>query len=115
MSGMPEIYSEYSEKFQRIHVADILGSIIPGGVDVTIYSEYSDVKQALSTHPVSPTRIKIKRVVECELIIDPMTMKNIHKWLGEKIKAYEEAFGSIPSPEEVQSKMKRKKDGSDLT
>lgn len=109
MAGIPEIYCEYSPNYRRIYVADVLGSIIPGGLEITIYSEYGDVKQALETQPISSTRIKIKRVVECELIINPMEMKGIHKWLEEKIKAYEEAFGPIPSPEEVQSKLKRRK------
>ena len=62
MSGIPEIYAEYSDKFHRIYVADVLGTIIPGGLEVTVYSEQSDVKQALETQPVSATRIKIKRV-----------------------------------------------------
>jgi len=109
MSGIPEIYSEYSDKFRRIYLADVLGNIIPGGLEVIVYSEYGDVKQALEAQPVSAARIKVKRVIECELIINPMEMKNIHKWLEGKIKAYEEAFGPIPSPEEVQSRLKRRK------
>ena len=109
MVGMPKIYSEYSDKFKRIYVADVLGMIMPGGLEVTVYSEQGDVKEALETQPVSANQIKVKRIIECDLIINPMEMKNIHKWLGGKIKAYEEAFGQIPSPEEVQSRLKQRK------
>lgn len=110
MTGIPKIYSEYSDKFKRIYVADVLGTIMPGGLEVTVYSEESDVKEALETQPISSNQIKVKRIIECDLIINPMEMKSIHKWLGTKIEAYEKAFGPIPSPEEVQSRLKRKKD-----
>jgi hypothetical protein len=38
----------------------------------------------------------LKRVVECELIFDPMQMKTFHKWLGTKIEEYENVSGRIP-------------------
>jgi hypothetical protein len=37
-------------------------------------------------------------------------MKSIHKWLEDKIKEYERLFGQIPSPEEVESRARRKPD-----
>lgn len=49
----------------------------------------------------------LKRIVECELIFDPMQMKTFHKWLGTKIEEYEDVFGRIPSPEELQSRTHR--------
>jgi hypothetical protein len=49
----------------------------------------------------------LKRVVECELIFDPMQMKTFHKSLGTKIEEYENVFGRIPSPEELQSRTRR--------
>lgn len=109
MSGIPEISCEHSQTYKRIVVADIIGGIRPMGVSVTIYSEESDFTAALETHPVSSARVKIKRVIECELIINPMEMKSIHKWLGTKIEEYEDMFGTIRSPEEVESSRKREK------
>jgi len=108
MSGIPEIACEYSPSYKRIVVADIIGGIRPIGVSMTVYSEDSDFTAALETHPVSPTRVKIKRIVEVELVINPMELKSIHKWLGEKIKEYEDTFGTIRSPEEIASRQKRK-------
>jgi hypothetical protein len=107
MSGIPEIYSKYSDAYRRIYVADMFGGIVPAGVEAVVYSEERDIEKALESHPVAANRTRIKRTIECELLIDPMQMKSIHKWLGLKIKEFEQAFGNIPSPEEVESRRKR--------
>lgn len=108
MSGIPEITSEYSPTFKQILVADIIGGVRPLGVSITVYSEESDFTAVLETHPISTGRVKIKRIIECELIVNPMEMKSIHDWLGIKIKQYEKTFGRIRSPEEIESSQKRK-------
>jgi len=84
-----------------------LGGIRPSGVEAVIYSEINDIQKVLETQPLSANRVVVKRIIECELVIDPMQMKSIHKWLTTKIKDYEELIGPIPSPEEVQSRQKR--------
>lgn len=109
MSGIPEIKSEYSPTFKKINVNGIFGGVRPSGVEAVIYSELNDIEKVLETQPLSANRTVIKRIIECELIIDPMQMKSIHKWLTEKIKDYEELIGPIPSPEEVESRQKRQK------
>ena len=109
MSGIPEIVSEYSDKFRRIQVSGVFGGVVAGGLEATIYSEQRDIEKVLATAQLAANLTKIKRVIECELIIDPMQMKSIHKWLGKKIGDYEELFSKIPSPEEVQSRSKRSK------
>jgi len=109
MSGIPEIKSEYSPTFKRINVNGIFGGVRPSGVEAVIYSEHNDIEKVLETQPLSANRTIVKRIIECELIIDPMQMKSFHKWLTDKIKDYEELIGPIPSPEEVQSRQKRHK------
>jgi hypothetical protein len=86
---MYRIWGEYSEQYRRIYVADVFGGVSPGGLEVVLYSENRDIQKALETHPVSAARTSIKRIVECKLIIYPMQMKSIHKWLEVKIKEYE--------------------------
>lgn len=108
MSGIPEIESEYSPSYKRINVAGILGGIVPGGVDALLYSEERRADRALETQPPSGNRITIKRTIECGLLIDPMQMKSIHQWLGVKIQEYESVFGHIPSPEEAESRARRR-------
>ena len=106
--GIPEISCKYSDTYKKIVVADVIGGIRPIGVSMTVYSEDSDFTAALETQPVSGGRVKIKRIVEAELVINPLELKSIHAWLGDKIKEYEDAFGPIRSPEEIASRQKRK-------
>lgn len=109
MSNLPEINSEYASDFKRIQVGGVFGGVRSFGVEAVIYSERQDIQKVLETQPLSPQRTVIKRVVECELAIDPMQLKSIHRWLGQKIEEYEKFFGTIPSPEELDSKFKRQK------
>ncbi len=110
MNEIPEIKSDYAQDYKKIYVGGIFGGTRPFGVEAVIYSETMDVKKVLETQPLSVNRAVIKRIAECELIIDPMQMKSIHQWLGSKIKDYEKLFGPIPSPEEVESRARRNPD-----
>jgi hypothetical protein len=107
MSGIPEIQTEYSSTYKRINVGGIFGGITAGGVEAIVYSEERRAERVLETEPISPNRMTIKRTTELELIIDPMQMVAIHRWLGNKIEEYQRIFGHIPSPEEIESKSRR--------
>jgi hypothetical protein len=107
MSGIPRIQSGYSDTYKRINVAGIFGGILPGGLEAIVFSEERRAEAVLETAPISPERMTVKRTIEAELIIDPMQMKSIHSWLGDKISEYERLFGRIPSPEEVENRAKR--------
>jgi hypothetical protein len=111
MSGIPRIQTGYSDTYKRINVAGIFGGILPGGLEAIVYSEERRADAVLETAPISPEKIIVKRTVEAELIVDPMEMKSIHAWLGDKIAEYERLFGKIPSPDEVQNRAKK---GADL-
>jgi len=107
--SLPELEGEYSEQFRRIAASGFFGSVQPFGLETTVYSTHrTNMDKVLSTEPMSPNRASIKRIVECELVIDPMQMKSLHQWLGLKIKEYEKIFGQIPAPEEVESRARRK-------
>ncbi len=105
--SIPEIRGEYSSTYKKIHVAGIFGGITPSGVEGAVYSQEKVIDKAIESEPPNPNRMVIKRTVECELVIDPMEMKSIHLWLGEKIIEYEKIFGTIPSPEEIESRRRR--------
>lgn len=107
MSGIPEIETEYSNSFKRINVAGMFGGIVAGGLEATVYSEARRAERVLETEPISPNRMRIRRTIESELIIDPMQMVAIHNWLGNKIQEYNQVFGHIPSPEEIESRTRR--------
>lgn len=107
MSGLPEITAEYSSTYKRINVAGLFGGIVAGGVEAIVYSEERRAERVLETEPISVNRMTVKRTAEVELIIDPMQMKAIYQWLGNKITDYEQVFGRISSPEEIESRTRR--------
>jgi len=108
---LPEIEGEYSPEFRRIFASGFFGSIQPYGLEAIVFSNHrTGMDKVLSTEPISPNRSTVKRVVECELVIDPMQMKALYNWLDKKIKEYEKIFGNIPAPEEVESRARRKND-----
>lgn len=106
-NDVPEIESEYSPTHKKIQVGGLFGGVMSGGIDAIIYSEDRDIVKALEFEPIAAGRTKLKRTIECTLFIDPMRMKSIYQWLGEKIQEYEKLFGRIPSPEELESRANR--------
>ena len=106
MSIRPEFECTTSDNFKRIIVSGMNGRVTPLGLEATIYSDSQDFTKTLETEPPS-NRLIIKRIIECSLIIDPVQMKSTYKWWGNQIKMYEKLFGTIPSPEELHSKLDR--------
>jgi|SRR5215212_5843179 len=107
MSNVPPIESKLADDYKRIHVAGILGGILPGGIEAVVYSEERRVEHVIETQPVSPNKMSIARKVEVALVIDPMQARSIQHWLGQQIAEYERIFGRIPSPEEIESRSDR--------
>ena len=107
MSGVPEIETKESDSYKRINVAGMFGGIFPGGLEAIVYSESRRAERVLETEPISPNRMRIRRTIEMELVIDPIVMRSIYQWLGEKIAEYQRIFGNIPSPEEIESRSRR--------
>ncbi|TLX66524.1 MAG: hypothetical protein E6L03_09160 [Thaumarchaeota archaeon] len=99
--------STYSEQYRTVNVAGIFGGIIPGGAEAIIYSEERRIDKAIAAAIPATSRMYVKRTVEFNMIINPSQMKAIHKWLGDRISQYEQVFGNIPSPEEVDSRTRR--------
>ena len=72
----------------------------PGYFEIVVYTEEMIADDALSSLKPEPKKIKVKRVLQCRLIIDPIQAKSIAKWLNEHIKQYEKSFGEIKLPSE---------------
>ncbi len=79
----------------------------PYGLEATLYSEESDFVKALESQPPNMGRTVIMRTLEASIVLDPVQMKSTHQWLGNLVKEYERVYGTIPSPEELQSKASR--------
>jgi len=100
-----EILTEYSPSFRRIFLTGIYGYITPSGVEFVAYSEQTLIDEIIKSPNLNEGKKKIKRVVECDLIIDPMQMVAFHRWLGLKIKEYEHVFGTIPTPNQMNERL----------
>ena len=103
--NFPEILSEYSKDFRRIYLSGIYGHITSSGVESIVYSEEILLDEALKSPKIDRGHVKIKRTVECMLIIDPTQMVALHNWLDTKIKEYEHVFGKILTPDEIKEKI----------
>jgi hypothetical protein len=106
MSGFPNIETVYSETYKRVNVAGMFGGIAGSGVEAIVYSEERRAEKALATQPISTNKMSVRRTIEFQLIIDAMQMKAIHQWLEQQIKQYEKIFGHIPSPNEIEAKIR---------
>ena len=72
--------------------------------EVIIYSEHLDATKALAS-PQENIPPKVTRTLECRLVIDPFQAKSIAQWLTAHVNAFENQYGHIPSPEELQQKV----------
>jgi hypothetical protein len=79
-------------------------------MEAVLYSDEIKPMKALSQAQLAPEKTSIKRTLECRLIIDPFEAKIIAKWLNDNIQTYENQFGRILSPEEAQSRSRKKSD-----
>ena len=106
MSGLLEFIGETSESFRKIFVEGFIGNVESVGLEMLVYSSKRVADKELDSEPLAYQRIKYARTSECELVLSPMQLKSTYLWLGEKLAEYEAVFGKIPSPQEVQSKLK---------
>jgi hypothetical protein len=80
------------------------------GLIATFFSNNGVYNEVLSSIPSALHRKKLKRIIECELIMSPTALRDIHRFLGEQIGHYEALYGKIPSDEEMESRRKKYKE-----
>lgn len=109
MSDIPvrevKIQSERSINYRKIIVSGLFGNISPMGLEAIVYSQERLPEPVLETEPLSTDKVTLRRIAECELIIDPLEMKSIYDWLGKKIAEYEKVFGDIPSSQDLEKRL----------
>jgi hypothetical protein len=71
----------------------------------SIYSQHYEASKAFLTEQQPNDPLNLSRVLECRLVIDPATFKNLVHWLTGLLKAFESQYGQIPTPEEIQQKI----------
>ena len=97
----PEIIVERDPSYRSIVVSGVFGGHRPGFFEAIVYTDELVADDALSSIPPATERIKIKRVLQCRLVMDPVQAKNLLQWLKQHIDRYEKEFGEIkPAPKE---------------
>lgn len=96
---------EQSPHYRTINVGGVYGTFHPMYFEVLLYSNDMIPDKILSTTDTVQGMPDLKRIIESRLILDPFMAKVFYMWLGNHIKRYEDAFGVIPSPEEVKAKL----------
>ena len=109
--SIPEFKSKKHESYRTINVNGMFGGVRMGYIESIIYSEQSELTEALSSPQINPNKMEVERILECRLLWDPIQLKASALWLNQKVEEYEKLFGTIPSPEEVANKQKRKGSG----
>jgi hypothetical protein len=102
--------AETSPQFRKIVVDGAMGFVNHIGLRLTLYSENAVYNEILSSIPTTLHKRKLKRTIECELIVSPQTLREIHRFLGEQIEHYEAIYGKIPSSKEIESNRKKYRD-----
>ena len=93
----PQVDVHEHPNFRTITVGGLYGLLNEGHYEIYLYSQFFDPVMPLGKFDSSsayPTRYS--RILECRLLIDPINLKSIARWLTEKVNEYEEQFGIIP-------------------
>ena len=104
MTGDSSITVETSPNYKTIKTSGMFGGINPGGLEAIVYSEHRVVDEVLKDQELDYRKTKIKRIIECELIINPAQMISIRDWLNNKINEYESIFNKMPTDHELEER-----------
>jgi len=89
------------DSYRTILVNGVFGGHRPGFFEAIVYTDEIIADDALSSMPPSPEQVKIKRVLQCRLVMDPVQAKSLLNWLSEHVSEYEKKFGKITLPGEI--------------
>ena len=104
----PKVEISKHENYRTIIVNGVFGGHRAGYFEAVIYTDEMVADESLSTIPPDPTKVRVKRELQCRLVMDPVQAKMLMKWLAQHIEQYEKAFGKIVLPGEEKGKGKKK-------
>jgi hypothetical protein len=93
-------------------VNGVFGGHRPGFFEAVVYTDEMMADEALSKAPPLSEKVKIRRILQCRLIMDPIQAKSLFNWLSNHIKEYEKLFGKIVLPSELPQVSRRKEEPS---
>jgi hypothetical protein len=91
--------AETSPEFRRIIVDGMIGYMSSIGLKVLVFSNKDIYDGVMSADPFDFDQKRVKRMTECQLIMNPAVVKYVHTFLGERLEEYEACYGEIPTNE----------------
>ena len=104
----PKIIVEEHEGYRTIIQSGIIGGHRPGFFECVVYTDEVVTNESLSTVPPDPTKVIIKRTLQCRLFMTAIEAKNLLTWLTNNINRYEKTFGKIVTPADIGKNTKGK-------
>ena len=95
----------YDPNYRTIVVNGLVGRPIPGFLEAMIYTDESVVDEVLKGNSLEGNA-RIKRVVQCRLVIPISAAKIIAKWFDDWVKEYDAKTGEFRPSEERMSQNK---------
>lgn len=81
--------------FNKIYATGAFGGYSPNDFRVLLFVEEANPQDEI----IDPNQLKVVRVVNNELILSPLTAKQLAKWLMKQVEEFEKEFGKIPEPQ----------------
>jgi hypothetical protein len=93
--------SKYADTYKNIPVTAFNIGTSEKGIELTCYVDEDDFAPE---QQIEPNTIYIKRTIETRLTVNPFQAKALLALLSKNIKDYEDVFGKLPSPDEIQQR-----------
>lgn len=97
----PKIVVEEHEGYRTIIQSGIIGGHRPGFIEYVVYTDEVVTNESLSTVPPDPTKVTIKRTLQCRLFMTAIEAKNLLSWLTNHVHQYENTYGKIVRPADL--------------
>ncbi len=106
MSESPDVKVTKSENYQVFQVTGQLSHISYDGIKLTVINDKLDIAPAVAGDNFKMSKATITREIQCTLDLSPFSLKSWALLLNQELKKYENLFGTILSPEEIQERFK---------
>ena len=106
MSESPDVKVTKSDNYQVFQVTGQISHISYDGIKLTVINDKLDIGPAVAGDNFKMSKATITREIQCTIDLSPFSLKSWAILLNQELKKYEDLFGNIMSPEEIQEKFK---------
>ena len=105
--SMPDVETEFHKDYRIVFANQVTGGLRNNYIEFDLVSQVSNFEPALQTPQPNYGKNVLKRILQTKVIMPPMDFKACVMFLQQTLEKYEKTFGSIASPEEIESKSKK--------